>query len=380
MRRPRTFPFLAPGRAPLPALPGSEAATGAGIPMLDETALPAYVAPAGGWSLIWRRLRRDRLALISGCYLVFVLGMCFIAAPIASWLLGHGPNDPYIRGADLARKPVGPWTHVPVVYSAYGAVPPHAHRTLFILGGDGPLGRDEFLRLLYGGQVSLEVAFGATVIAMTLGLVLGLSAGYFRGWTDAVVSRTTEFTMAFPVLLLLIALGTTISDRFDFITIHGLFNRGVLSLAAVIGLITWFYPARIIRAEVLRLREQEFVEAARMIGASNWRIMRKHLLPHLVAPLIVYSTLTFATIVVLEAAISFLGIGIRLPTASWGNMLSTNWGTLLNLGDIRQAVGFEWKTTNWTTITPVVAVASTVLALAALGEGLRRAFDPRSPL
>jgi oligopeptide transport system permease protein len=117
-----------------------------------------------------------------------------------------------------------------------------------------------------------------------------------------------------------------------------------------------------------------------MIGASNWRIMRRHLLPHLVAPIIVYSTLTFATIVVLEAAISFLGIGIRLPPASWGNMLSTNWGTLLNLGDIRQAVAFEWKTTNWTTVTPVVAVASTVLALAALGEGLRRAFDPRSPL
>jgi ABC-type dipeptide/oligopeptide/nickel transport system permease subunit len=114
--------------------------------------------------------------------------------------------------------------------------------------------------------------------------------------------RTTEFTMAFPVLLLLIALGTTISDRFDFITVHGLFNRGVLSLAVVIGLITWFYPARIIRAEVLRLREQEFVEAARMIGASNWRIMRRHLLP--TWWIIVYSTLTFATIVVLEARAS----------------------------------------------------------------------------
>ena len=309
--------------------------------------------------------------------MLFVIAMCFLVAPIARHLLGHGPDDYFIRGASLTREPVGPWTHVPITDTNYGPVPPHTDHTLFILGGDGPLGGDEFLRLLYGGQVSLEIALGATLIAMTLGLVLGMSAGYFGGWADAAVSRTTEFTTAFPVLLLLIAIGTTISDRFDFITLHGLLNKGVLSLAVVIGLITCFYPARIIRAEVLRLREQEFVEAARMLGAGNWRIMRKHLLPHLVAPIIVYSTLTLATVVVLEATISFIGLGIRLPTASWGNMLSTNWGTLLQLGPT-QAVFLDWTTSNWTTITPVVAVGSTVLAFAAFGEGLRRAFDPRS--
>jgi ABC-type dipeptide/oligopeptide/nickel transport system permease subunit len=183
--------------------------------------------------------------------------------------------------------------------------------------------------------------------------------------------------MGFPVLLLLIAIGTTVSDRFDFITLHGVFNQGVISLAVVIGLIMWFYPARIIRAEVLRLREQEYVEAARMVGASTWWVMRRHLLPHLVAPIIVYSTLTLATVVVLEASVSFLGLGIRLPTASWGNMLSTNWGTLLQLGP-SQALFIEWTTSAWTTITPVVAIATTVLAFAAFGEGLRRAFDPRS--
>jgi peptide/nickel transport system permease protein len=367
--------FSRVGRRPLPALPRSAVTEAEAVDDGRELALAP--GATGYWSLIWRRLRRDTFAIVGGCYLVFVVVMCFVVAPVASHLLGHGPDEYFIRGASLTREPVGPWTHVPVTDSAYGAVPAHAKHTLFILGGDGPLGRDEFLRLLYGGQVSLEIALGATLIAMTLGVLLGMGAGYFGGWTDAAVSRTTEFTMAFPVLLLLIAIGTTISDRFDFITLHGLFNKGVLSLAVVIGLITWFYPARIIRAEVLRLREQEFVEAARMIGAGNWRIMRKHLLPHLVAPIIVYSTLTLATVIVLEATISFLGLGVRLPTASWGNMLSTNWGTLLQLGP-GQSVFLEWTTSNWTTITPVVAVASTVLAFAAFGEGVRRAFDPRS--
>jgi ABC-type dipeptide/oligopeptide/nickel transport system permease subunit len=322
-------------------------------------------------------LRRDPFAVFGGCYLIFVVVMCFVVAPILTHFLGHGPNDSFIRGADLTRRPVGPWTHVPITDTNIGPVPRGADHTLFVLGGDGPLGRDEFLRLLYGGQVSLEIAFGATLIAVGLGLLLGMCAGYFGGWTDSAVSRVTEFTMGFPVLLLLIAIGTTVSDRFDFITLHGAFNQGVISLAVVIGLITWFYPARIIRAEVLRLREQEYIEATRMLGASTWWIMRRHLLPHLVAPIIVYSTLTLATVVVLEASISFLGLGIRLPTASWGNMLSTNWGTLLQLGP-GQALFIEWTTSAWTTITPVVAIATTVLAFAALGEGLRRAFDPRS--
>ena len=340
-------------------------------------AFVSAVAPVGYWDAVWRRLRRDKFAVLGGAYVIFVLLILFLVAPIASHLLGHGPNTTFARGANINRTPVPPWTHVPLTELPTGPLEPGTGHTLFILGGDGSLGRDEFLRLLYGGQVSLEIALGATMISVGLGLLLGTAAGYFGGWTDAVVSRVTEFTMGFPVLLLLIVLGTTISDRFDFITLHGLFNQGVISLAVVIGLITWFYPARIIRAEVLRLREEEFVEAARMVGASSWRIIRKHLLPHLLAPVIVYSTLILAANIVLEASISFLGLGIRLPTASWGNMLATNWGTLLQLGP-GQAVFIKGWTSTWTTVLPVIAVASTVLAVAAFGEGLHRALDPRS--
>ena len=361
--------MLGAGRRPLPPLPQAESRG-----REDERAEPPST---GYWGHVWGRLRRDPFAVFGGCYLIFVFFMCFVGAPILVHLLGHGPDDAFIRGADLTRKPVGPWTYVPIVDSIYGPVPRDADHALFVLGADGPLGRDELLRLLYGGQVSLEIAIGATFIAVGLGLLLGMTAGYFGGWPDSAVSRVTEFTMAFPVLLLLIAIGTTFSDRFDFVTAHGVFNKGVISLAVVIGLITWFYPARIIRAEVLRLREQEFVESARAVGAGTWWIMRKHLLPHLVATIVVYSTLTIATVIVLEASISFIGLGIRLPTASWGNMLSTNWGTLLQLGP-GQAVFIEWTTSHWTTILPVVAIASTVLAFAAFGEGLRRALDPRS--
>jgi len=359
-------------REPLPALPG---VPGGAVPAISVER--SAVAPVGYWAQIWHRLRKDRFALVCGAWLIVVFVVLFAGAPIVSHLVGHGPDEQFLRGADLSRKPVGPWTHVPITFSLYGPVPPGTKHTLFVLGADGPLGRDELVRLLYGGQVSLEIAIGATLIAVGLGLTLGMAAGYYGGWTDSVVSRITEFTMGFPVLLLLIAIGTTISDRFDFITFHGVLNRGVFSLAIVIGLITWFYPARIIRAEVLRLREEEFVEAARMVGASNRRIMGRHLLPHLAAPIIVYSSLILATNIVLEASISFLGLGVRLPTATWGNMLSSNWGTLLNLSPGR-SLYLAWEPSFWTSFMPVIAIGSTVLAFAGLGEGLRRAFDPRS--
>ncbi len=199
---------------------------------------------------------------------------------------------------------------------------------------------------------------------MIIGTILGSVAGYFRGWTDTIVSRVTEITMAFPALLFIIALASTVGPRLDSITFGGLFGDGVITLVLIFSLFGWFYPARIIRAVVLSLREKEFVEAARMVGASDARIIRSHVLPHLVAPIIVYSTLAVAGYVLAEAGLSFLGLGIKLPTPSWGNLLS--------------AAPDFYTSQPWLMVWPGLAVLLTTLAFNLLGDGLRDAFDPRS--
>ena len=162
----------------------------------------------------------------------------------------------------------------------------------------------------------------STIGAMSIGVLLGAIAGYYRGTTDTVISRVIEVTMAFPALLFIIALASTVGSRLDTVT-FGFFAPGVITLVLVFTIFGWFYPARIVRAQVLSLREKEFIEAARMIGASDGRIIRSHLLPHLVAPIIVYSTLVVAGYVLGEAGLSFLNLGIKLPTASWGNLLAS---------------------------------------------------------
>jgi ABC-type dipeptide/oligopeptide/nickel transport system permease subunit len=198
---------------------------------------------------------------------------------------------------------------------------------------------------------------------MTLGILLGSMAGYFRGWVDTIVSRVTEITMAFPSLLFIIALASTVGDSLNNITL-GIFGPGVVTLFMVFSVFGWFYPARIIRAVVLSLREKEFVEAARMVGSSDWRIIRSHILPHLIAPIIVYSTLAVASFILLEAGLSYLGVGIKLPTASWGNLL--------------QQASDYYTTQPWLMVWPGLAVLITTLAFNLLGDGLRDAFDPRS--
>src|SRR5262245_50542022 len=236
-------------------------------------------------------------------------------------ILGHGPGTPFSFGLDPnTLLPVGPWTHISL--APYPGAAGDFGSTLFVLGGDGQLGRDEFLRLLYGTQVSLEVAIGATVMSMVIGVLMGAIAGYFGGWIDTVVSRLTDIVMAFPLLLFIIAVASTAGPRLDAITL-GVFQEGVVTLVLILGFFGWYYPARIVRAQVLSLREKEFVEAARMVGATDWKIIRSHLVPHLVAPIIVFSTLTVAAFILAEAGLSFLGLGIKLPTASWGNLLAS---------------------------------------------------------
>jgi peptide/nickel transport system permease protein len=257
--------------------------------------------------------------------------------------------------------PVGPWTHVGL--APYTGATGHFGSTLFVLGGDSQLGRDEFLRLLYGTQVSMEVAVGATLLSMFIGVLMGSIGGYFGGWIDTIVSRLTDITMAFPILLFIIALASTAGPRLDGITL-GIFERGVVTLILVLGFFGWYYPARIVRAQVLSLREKEFVEAARMVGASDWRIIRSHLLPHLVAPIIVLSTITVAQFVLAEAGLSFLGVGIKEPVASWGSLLS--YGPQYYLSQ------------PWLIVWPGLAILIATLAFNLLGDGLRDAFDPRA--
>jgi peptide/nickel transport system permease protein len=339
-----------------------------------DPAGPGLPAVPGEAAQIWRRLRSDRLAVVCGAFLVLVLVLCFIVEPILRHVLGHGPDDYFPYGAGVDLKPVPPWSWVPSQHSVLPAPTAHSDRTFFLLGADGPLGRDELLRLLAGGRVSLTIGIGAAIVSLLIGVTAGAFAGYRGGTVDAVVSRATELVMAFPLLLLLIAMGQTIGARIDAITLGGVFAPGVLTLILVIGAFTWFYPARVVRSLVVSLREREFVDAARSIGASDRRIVRTHLVPHLAGPVLVWGTLITATNIVLESAISFLNLGIKLPTASWGNMISTNWGTLLAFNP---TASFAAKT-NWTLVWPTAALLLTVLALTLFGESLRAAVDPRS--
>jgi peptide/nickel transport system permease protein len=333
--------------------------------------------PAGAWTIAWRRLRRDRVALVSAAALLVVILACFVGAPIAAKLVGHGPDDLFPYGQH-SLKPVGPWTRVadtPIMGDlSPGAPPPKGvGTTLLVLGSDGPLGRDEFLRLLYGGRVSLEVAFGAALLAIAIGVLLGAVAAYFGGFVDSVISRFTDLVMAFPLLLFLVMIGyTAAGNRLSHLTL-GLFPRGVVGLVLIIGLFTWFYPARIVRSEILSLRQREFVEAAEATGASDTWIIRKHLLPHVAPTLLVWGSVAAATNIMLEAGVTFLGAGIRIPTASWGTLLASTWGTVAN------PTGYNSTTFSpWPTILPTVAIFVTVLAFNQFGESLRSVLDPKA--
>lgn len=312
----------------------------------------------GYWELVWIRFKRDKLAIASGFFIFLLILIAFPGAMLAKHFIGHGPDDIFTGTAAVSPRtllPANPMTWIDNYYDG--------HREVLILGASNRLGQDEFLRLLFGARVSLEVALFSTVGVMFIGVILGSIAGYFRGWVDTIISRVTEVTMAFPLLLFIIALTATVGPRIDSIT-FGVFPRGVVTLTLIFTIFGWFYPARIMRAQVLSIREKEYVEAARMIGASDFRIIRSHVLPHLVAPMIVYSSLIVASYVLLEAGLSFLGLGIKPPTASWGNLLA----------DAPQ----YYTTKPLLMIWPGLAVLMTTLAFNLLGDGLRDAFDPRA--
>jgi len=340
---------------------GSQAGLGAAVATETHAELGEQleqVRARGYWELVWIRFRRDKAAIASGIVIILMFLVAFVGAPVAQHYIGHGPSDifaapPAVSSPGLLPADPGTWIDNPYT----------GKRDILILGAANRLGQDEFLRLLYGARVSLEVAVFSTLGVMIIGVILGSIAGYFRGTVDTIISRVTEITMAFPVLLFVIALAATIGPRLNAITL-GIFPQGVITLVLIFTIFGWFYPARIMRAQVLSIREKEYIEAARMIGASDGRIIRSHVLPHLIAPMIVYSTLVVASYVLFEAGLSFLGIGIPLTVPSWGNLLST---------------APEYYTTRpLLMIWPGLAVLITTLAFNLLGDGLRDAFDPRS--
>lgn len=336
----------------------------------------------GQWALAWRRFKRDRVAVGCGIFLLFLVFAVGPGAPLYERVVGHGPNDLFPYAVNVSLRPAGPLTVTWATshladenpFAFHHKPPPKGTgKTLLLLGADSQLGRDEFLRVLYGGRVSLEVAGGAAILAISLGVLFGAIAGYFGGIADAVISRFTDLVMAFPLLLFLVMIGSLFNYGLTRWTFGGVFNQGVFQLILIIGAFTWFYPARMVRTQILSLRQREFVEAAQMVGARDSRIMRTHLLPHLLPPLLAYGTLLVATNIMIEVGVTFLGAGIRLPTASWGSLLAQTWGSLLSPNAYNPAT-----TQPWLTLCPSIAIFLTVFALNQFGEGLREATDPRA--
>jgi ABC-type dipeptide/oligopeptide/nickel transport system permease subunit len=246
--------------------------------------------------------------------------------------------------------------------------PKHAKRTLLVLGGDGSLGRDELIRLLDGGRTSLEIGLGAVIVALLVAVPIGSVAGYFGGLVDAAVSRFTETVMAFPMLLFLVFATAKLAPVLEGVAYSWIVPKGVVADILLIGLFTSFYPTRLIRAQLLVLRNAEFVDAAHMIGASDTRILRRHLFPHLVPTLLVWGAIAVATNILLEVSLSFIGIGVPASVPTWGSLLSNAWGTIYTRSASTPTV--------WQTLFPTIAILLTVVALNQISEGVRRALDP----
>jgi peptide/nickel transport system permease protein len=325
--------------------PTAEAAPSAA----DEAAVASADAKAvQGRSLgriAWERLKRDKLALTGGV-VVLVLILIALLAPVITNLLGQDPNEYHENLIDpLFGTPKG---------SMGGMSGDH------LLGVEPVNGRDILARILYGARISLLVGFLSALVAVVLGTVLGVLAGFFGGWVDSLISRVMDGLLAFPQLLFIIALVSVMPDK-----LLGLTGSSVpvLVMVLVIGFFGWPYIGRVVRGQTLSLREREYVEAARSLGAGRIYILFKELLPNLVAPIIVYTTMMIPTNILTEAALSFLGVGVKPPTASWGQMLSS-------------ALDY-YQSDPMYMVVPGVAIFITVLAFNLFGDGVRDALDPK---
>lgn len=286
------------------------------------------------WRLAYERLRRDRAALVSAAVIVLIIAMA-IAAPVFASITGHGANQQFrIIGENASGLPTGPGGRFP-------------------LGADDQ-GRDVLVRIAYGARVSLLVGVATTLLTVTVGAIFGLMAGYFGRVVDSVISRIIDVTLSIPYLLFALSLAEVAG------------GGSVWLVIAVLAGFGWSSVARIVRGQVLSIREREYVEAARSLGASPFRIMFVDILPNVMAQIIVYASLLIPLSIVGEATLSFLGIGVQPPTADWGTMIAGS------------QVGGVYQVAWWYLVFPSIALLITTLAFNIFGDGVRDAFDPRA--
>jgi peptide/nickel transport system permease protein len=302
--------------------------------------------------IAWRRLKRDKGAM-AGAVVIILLILMALFAPLIVKLWGYPPNS-------VHPETIDPATQAPIYQFPFGKFSPD-----YLFGTDAPLGHDLFSEVVYGARISLLVAFLATFLSVIIGTTLGLIAGYFGGWTDTIVSRAMDVFLAFPILVFAIALAGVVPDH-----AFGLSGGSlrIVMLIFIIGFFNWGYIARVIRGQTLSLREREFVDAARSLGARGPYILFREMLPNLVAPILIYATLLIPTNILFEAALSFLGVGVQRqpsgePMVTWGGMLS-------------EAV--HYYTLPHFMFWPGMAIFITVLAFNLFGDGLRDALDPRT--
>jgi peptide/nickel transport system permease protein len=308
---------------------------------IPVTELPEVPAPGGAepaqaiegrstWQLAWRRLRKDKAAVGSAIVILLIVLMAIFAPVIAS-ITGHGPNEQFrITGLTPFGLPKPP-------------------SSTFLLGTDD-LGRDILVRIAYGARISLFVGVVATLATVVIGAVLGLMAGYMGGWVDSVIARLVDLVLSFPFLLFAISLVAVTKP-------------GLTVVIIVIAVFGWAAVARIVRGQVLSIREKEYIEAARSLGASTWRIMFVDILPNVLTQVIVYATLLIPVTITLEATLSYLGVGIPPPTADWGQMIA----------EAQTVYQQAW----WFLVFPSLALLITTVAFNILGDGVRDALDPR---
>jgi len=323
--------------------------TGAGAAPIPLDVEPAAIAARSPWQAFGERFRDDRLALSALAFIALLL-LFAIFAPLVTDLVGApGPDERDTDALDpIFATPTGPSAE-------------------HIFGVD-QIGRDVFSRTIYGARVSLIVAFAATTIATLAGVAAGLLAGYFRGWTDTVISRSVDVLLAIPYLLLATGLaaactvGATAGGGGEG-CLGGVIQPGIGVVIFVISFTSWMIVARIVRGQVLSMREKEFVEAARSAGASHGRILFRELLPNLAAPIIVYASILIPQVILYEAALSFLGVGVT-DRPSWGQMIS----------DATPIFSDAW----WYMLFPGLALLLTVLAFNLIGDAMQDALNPRA--
>jgi peptide/nickel transport system permease protein len=307
----------------------------AGEQVVEIASLQAESAPLSLRQMVWRRFRRHKMAM-AGAIMILLLLLYTVGGSLFF-------SEEFANYNDLTRRLQPPSSEHPF--------------------GTDTIGRDILARTIYGGQISMLIGLSAVLVSLIVGVLVGAIAGYYGGWIDSILMRFTEAVFTIPQLFLLLVMAKYLSGKIPEVNFLGRTLSGsVIIIVGIIGLTSWMYLARIVRSEFLSLKEREFVVAAHTIGTRNAAIIFRHILPNTMAPIIVAATLGVANAILLEAYISFLGLGVQAPTATWGNMLDGAYNYV--------------ETAPWMWIFPGILIVLTVMSINFLGDGLRDALDP----